>query len=160
MVPHAAHEDDEHKETLMIKSLIAAAALTATTAGAVDMKMDVDTAGNKVAVHVTIHNTTSKPIWVPIAIADDKELFGKWFKVLNNGKEVEYQGITVKRGPLTGADFMRINAGKTHRNTIDVTHAYAWGEGVHTVSFDGVYLTNIKKIDDTTPLKSSTTFRR
>lgn len=144
----------------MIKSLLAAAALVSGTAGAVDMKLDVDTAGNKVAVHVTIHNNTSKPIWVPVQVADDKELFGKWFNVINNGKEVEYQGITVKRGPLTGADFMRINAGKTHRNVIDVTHAYAWAEGVHSLSFDGVYLTNIKQISATTPLKASTSFRR
>jgi hypothetical protein len=144
----------------MLKSLVAIAALSAGTAGAVDMKLDVDTAGNKVAVHVTIHNTTSKPIWVPVQIADDKELFGKWLKVVHNGKEVEYQGITVKRGPLTGSDFMRINAGKTHRNVIDVTHAFAWGEGLHTVSFDGAYLTNIKQINATTPLKASTTFRK
>jgi hypothetical protein len=66
----------------------------------------------------------------------------------------------VKRGPLTGADFMRINAGKTHRNVIDVTHAYAWEEGVHTLSFDGVYLANIKQINATTPLKASTSFKR
>jgi hypothetical protein len=61
---------------LMIKSLIAAAALVAGTAGAADLKLDVDTAGNKVAVHVTIKNTGSQPIWVPVAIASDKELFG------------------------------------------------------------------------------------
>jgi hypothetical protein len=144
----------------MIKSLIAAAALVSTTASAVDMKLDVDTAGNKVAVHVTIKNTTSKPIWVPVQIANDKELFGKWLTVLKDGREVEDQGITVKRGPLTGADFMRINAGKTHRNVIDVTHAFAWGEGVHTVTFDGVYLTNIRQLNATTPLKASTSFKK
>ena len=143
-----------------MKSLIAAAALVAGTASAVEMKLDVDTAGNKVAVHVTIKNTTAKPIWVPVTIANDKELFGKWFKVIHNGREVEYQGIMVKRGPLTGMDFMRINAGKTHRNVIDVTHAYAWGEGVHTLSFDGVYVTNLRRLSDTQPLTASTSFKK
>jgi len=94
-------------------------------------------------VLVTVHygNHGAKPVQVPRALASEKELTGRLFDIREaaTGAEIEYQGMMVKRGPLTAADYLTLKAGATRRNTIDITRSYAFlpGRRRYLLSFEG-----------------------
>jgi hypothetical protein len=115
----------------------------------------VETAGNKVLLHVTVNNGTDKPIWVPAAIARAKDLTRREFEVRAEGKIVEYSGRMVKRGPITADDFVKIEPHAKVENTVDITNSYAWPSGAHayTLDYEGNYLTDIARLDRPTPVR-------
>lgn len=120
---------------MRIATLAAAALLLAAQAKAstMDMKLEVDGSKGHVQVHIALHNSGSTPLQAPRAIAADKELFGRVFDIVDadTGDAIEYQGSMVKRGPLGPADYVTVKPGGSRKNTIDITHSYAFKPGRH-----------------------------
>jgi hypothetical protein len=123
----------------------------------VSEKVQVESRDGKVLVRVTFDNQSDHTVYVPRAVASDKELFGNWFEVRDssNGDPIEYVGPTVKRAPLGKDDFLPIKPHSKHRNTIDITKAYAFMHGRHTyqLNFSGNYVADVKKVDQRTPVE-------
>jgi hypothetical protein len=123
----------------------------------VSEKVQVESRDGKVLVRLTIDNQSDRTVYVPRTVASDKELFGNWFEVRDssNGDPIDYVGPTVKRAPLGKDDFLAVKPHSRHRNTIDITKAYAFMQGRHTyqLSYAGNYLADVKKIEQTTPIE-------
>lgn len=148
------------KRLLPILPILFAAAVTTACAEEPSMKsvsesLKVETTGGKVLVHLTVVNGTDAPIWVPASVAREAELTRREFEVQAEGKPVDYAGRMVKRGPITADDYVRIEPHAKARNTVDITHAYAWPAGSHayTLAYDGSYLADIAQLDSPTPVK-------
>jgi hypothetical protein len=120
-------------------------------------KVQVESHDGKVLVRVTFDNQSDQTVYVPRAVASDKELFGNWFEVRDssNGDPIEYVGPMVKRAPLGKDDFLAIKPHSKHHNTIDITRAYAFMPGRHTyqLNFFGNYVADVKKVDQRTPVE-------
>ena len=117
-------------------------------------------AGNgKVVVDVTLDNGSARPVYVPKAVYQDKELFGRTFtlKELPGGQEVDYIGPMVKRGPYTKADYLAVKPGAKRSNKIDITHSYAFKPGTHTyqLSYEGSYLGDLARLDAGVPVPAA-----
>ena len=71
-------------------------------------------------------------------------MFGKLFELRDaaSGEALEYQGIMVKRGPLTAEDYLVLPPGARHSNQTGLGRAYAFkpGRHVYTISYTGHYL--------------------
>jgi hypothetical protein len=123
----------------------------------VSEKVQVESRDGKVLVRVTFENQSDQTIYVPRAVASDKELFGNWFEVRDssNGDPIEYIGPTVKRAPLGKDDFLPIKPHSKLRNTIDITKAYAFMQGRHTyqLNFSGNYVADVKQVDQRTSVE-------
>jgi len=108
-----------------------------------------ETAGHPV-LHIALANHAAQPVKVPHALATEEEMFGKLFEVRDaaTGQLLEYQGIMVKRGPLTDEDYLAMKPGAQRSNAIDLTPAYGFKAGRHTytISYAGHYLMNGKEI--------------
>jgi hypothetical protein len=117
----------------------------------------VESRDGKVLVRVTIDNQSERTVYVSRSVASEKELFGNLFEVRDssNGDPVSYIGPMVKRGPLGKEDFLAVKPHSRHQNIIDITDAYAFMPGRHAyqLNFAGHYVTDLKKIEQTTPLE-------
>ncbi|SFU99011.1 hypothetical protein [Pseudoduganella namucuonensis] len=114
------------------------------------LTMSVKSAAGHVLVGVSLHNQSAHAVHVPRALASENELFGKMFEITDaaTGEPVEYQGIMVKRGPMTAEDYLTLKPKAKHRNTIDITNSYAFKPGKRTyrLSYEGSYLLDLKKL--------------
>ncbi|MGW8392420.1 hypothetical protein [Pseudoduganella sp. HUAS MS19] len=108
-----------------------------------------DTAGQPV-LHIALANHAAQPVKVLHALASEEEMFGKLFEVRDaaTGQLLDYQGIMVKRGPLTEQDYLSMSPGAHRSNAIDLGPAYAFKPGRHayTISYTGHYLMGGKKV--------------
>ncbi len=90
-----------------------------------DLKFSVKDAGGHAMLHITLANHMPFTIKVPCALATEEEMFGKLFEIrdADSGQPLPYQGIMVKRGPLTAADYLDMAPGARHSNSIDLARA-------------------------------------
>jgi hypothetical protein len=120
-------------------------------------KIQVESRDGKVLVRLTIDNQSDRTVYVPRTVASDKELFGNWFDLRDssNGDPIDYVGPTVKRAPPGKDDFLPVKAHTKHRNTIDITRAYAFMQGRHTyqLNYAGQYVADVKRVDQLTPVE-------
>jgi hypothetical protein len=150
----------------ILAALLGAACLLGATGGAsardgvmnaVSEKVQVESRNGKVLVRLTIDNQSERTVYVPRTVASDKELFGSWFEVRDssNGDPIDYIGPTVKRAPLGKDDFLAVKPHSRHRNTIDITQAYAFMSGRHTyqLNYAGNYLADVGRVDQLTPVE-------
>lgn len=148
----------------MIKTTLAALGILAAAAAAqggelpantVQQQLEVKASRyNKLAVTVTIMNGTTAPVYVPKAVFEEKELFGRVFDVrTKDGAEVQYIGPMVKRGPYTQEDYVMVPPGGKRSNTIDITRSYAFKKGTqqYTVTYSGGYLGDLNQLDAVIP---------
>ena len=142
----------------MLKTILAAGMLAlAATAHAgggkmqgVQQQVQVASRDGKVIVTVSVHNGTARPVFVPKAVYQDDELFGRVFDVKDaKGNEVDYIGPMVKRGPYTTADYLAVKPGARRSNSIDITRSYDFKAGAHTytLAYSGSYLGDLAKLD-------------
>lgn len=114
------------------------------------LTMSVKSAEGRVLVGVSLHNQSAHAVHVPRAIATENELFGKMFEIKDvaTGEAIAYQGIMVKRGPLTADDYLTLKPRAKHRNTIDITNSYAFKPGKRTyqLAYEGSYLLDLTKL--------------
>ena len=123
----------------------------------VSEKVQVESRNGKVLLRLTIDNGSDRTVYVPRTVASDKELFGNWFEVRDssNGDPIDYIGPMVKRAPLGKDDYLAVKPHSRHRNTIDITKAYAFMPGRHTyqLSYAGNYVADVKQIAQLTPVE-------
>lgn len=151
----------------MLKSTLAALGMLALAATAhaggvkmqgVQQQVQVASRDGKVIVTVSVANGTARPIFVPKAVFADKELFGRVFDLRDgSGKEVDYIGPMVKRGPYTKADYLAVKPGAKRSNSIDITQSYDFkpGPNSYTLSYSGTYLGDLAKLDVATEVASA-----
>ncbi|MDB5935087.1 MAG: hypothetical protein JWQ01_2431 [Massilia sp.] len=117
----------------------------------------VESRDGKVLVRLTIDNQGDSTIYVPRSVASEQELFGNWFEVRDssNGDPLAYIGPVVKRAPLGKGDFVAVKPHSRHRNTIDITNAYAFVAGRHAyqLNYAGTYVSDLKSIAQVTPIE-------
>lgn len=105
------------------------------------LKLKAISTRGRVLVTAQYENRSAAPLQVPRALAAEKELTGRLFDIVeaDTGAAIEYQGMMVKRGPLTAADYLSLKPGARHSNTIDITRSYAFLPGLHRyrLSYEG-----------------------
>jgi len=115
-----------------------------------EVKFTVKEASGHPVLHIALANHSPHPVKVLHALATEEEMFGKLFEVRDaaTGQLLEYQGIMVKRGPLTEDDYLAMKPGARRSNTIDLAPAYAFKQGRHayTISYSGHYLMDGKEL--------------
>lgn len=114
-----------------------------------ELKLAVKSQEGRPVAHIALANRTTQPVKVLHALADEEEMFGKLFELHDaaTGQPLEYQGIMVKRGPLTDADYLPMAPGAKRHNAIDLGRAYAFKPGRHayTITYRGHYLQDGKE---------------
>ena len=122
----------------------------------VSEQIQVASRGGKVIVSVTFDNRGAHSVHVPKAVAEDGELFGKHFTVTEakTGKELDYIGPMVKRGPYGPDDYLLVKPKSRHTSQIDITRAYAFLPGTHTYQLrhEGNVVGDLKQITAVTPV--------
>jgi hypothetical protein len=115
-----------------------------------ELNLAVKDAGGRPVAVITLANHLPQPVKVLHALATEEEMFGKLFDLRDaeTGAPLEYQGIMVKRGPLTAQDYLTLKPGAQRSNAIDLSRAYAFRQGRHayTISYAGHYLMDGKHI--------------
>lgn len=147
------------KATMAALGMLALAG-TAQAGGAnmqgVQQQVQVAAQDGKVVVTVSVHNGGAKPVFVPKAVFEDGELFGRAFDIKDaaTGAEVAYIGPMVKRGPYTKADFVAVKPGAKRSNSIDITRSYDFKPGTHTytLAYAGNYLGKLARLDAASPV--------
>jgi len=151
----------------MVKSMVGVLGMLALAATAhaggvkmqgVQQQVQVASKDGKVIVTVSVDNGSARPVYVPKAVFEDKELFGRVFDLKDgSGKEVDYIGPMVKRGPYTKADYLAVKPGGKRSNSIDITRSYDFKPGAHTytLSYSGNYLGDLAKIEATTEVAAA-----
>ncbi len=118
---------------------------------AVRQQIQVEAKDGKVIVVLSVVNGGKQPVYVPKAVYQDRELLGRSFEITeqSGGVALDYAGKMVKRGPVTGADFVAVKPGATLGNRIDITHSYAFKPGTHSyrLAYAGTYLTDTARLD-------------
>ncbi len=112
--------------------------------------LEVETAGGKVKVRLTIENHGDTTIYVPREVAAGDEITGRRFDLRDaKGQRVDYTGMMVKRGALTAADYQAVAPHTVHMNTIDITPSYAFAKGKHEyeIGYPGPWLANTAQLD-------------
>ncbi|MES3023000.1 MAG: hypothetical protein V4857_15625 [Pseudomonadota bacterium] len=121
----------------------------------VNQTLQVESREGKVLVHFTVDNQSPDVVYVPVAIAEDDQLFGRLFEVTDSsGAPIEYSGPMVKRGPYTADDFLAVKPKTKHSNTIDITNSYAFRQGTHSyrLGYEGSYLADVRNLEQVTPV--------
>lgn len=115
-----------------------------------EVKFTVKETGGHPVLQIALANHAARPVRVLNALATEQEMFGKLFEVRDaaTGQLLEYQGIMVKRGPLTEADYLAMKPGAQRSNSIDLAPAYGFKQGRHayTISYAGHYLMDGKEV--------------
>jgi hypothetical protein len=127
-----------------LAALLLAGAAQAGEPAVLELKLDVVSASGAPVAQINVANRGKQPVKVLHALADEEEMYGKLFDVRDaaTGEPLVYQGIMVKRGPLTDEDYLTLAPGASRRNAIDLGRAYAFKPGRHayTISYSGHYL--------------------
>lgn len=114
-------------------------------------QVHVETAGGKVIVRLAVENHGTQPVYVPKAVYEDDELIGPVFDIRDTrtGKEIEYIGRKVKRGPITKDDYVQVKPGAKKANSIDITSSYDFLAGEHTykLTFPGSLIADLTHLD-------------
>lgn len=140
---HTGRVPAQGPQRLMRAAALALAFLACLPALAAQPMLTLKATSTKGRVLVSAHyaNRSAAPLQVPRALATEKELTGRLFDIreADSGASIEYQGIMVKRGPLTAADYLTLKPGAKRSNTIDITRSYAFLPGRHRylLSFEG-----------------------
>ncbi|MEC5161050.1 MULTISPECIES: hypothetical protein [unclassified Janthinobacterium] len=112
--------------------------------------LTVTSSQGRVLVNVLLDNRSGQTVYVPRAIASEKQLLGRLLEIRDTvtGEPADYQGRMVKRGALTADDYLTLKPKATRRNTIDITDSYAFKQGTHTyqLRYDGYYLKDLKEL--------------
>ncbi|WP_342116940.1 hypothetical protein [Pseudoduganella sp. OTU4001] len=131
-------------------ALLLAGAAQAGEPPVLELKLSVESLDGHPVARVLLANHTGKAVKALHALADEEEMYGKLFDLRDavTGEALEYQGIMVKRGPLTDEDYLTMAPGATQRNSIDLGRAYAFKPGRHsyTIAYRGHYLLNGKEM--------------
>lgn len=116
----------------------------------VELQLTVKAGAGQPVVQLSLANHGRRPVKVLQALATEQEMFGKLFDLRDaaSGQALEYQGIMVKRGPLTEEDYVVLPPGARRRNEIGLGRAYAFKPGRHayTISYTGHYLEDGKEM--------------
>ena len=151
------------KMTLMALGLLALSGTLHAEGGkmnSVRQQVQVESKDGKVIVQVSVENGSGKPVFVPKAAFQDKQLFRRTFEITDktSGAELDYTGPMVKRGPYTKADYVEIKPGATRSNKIDITASYAFKPGKHSyqLAYTGDYLADVARLDAGTPAPAAT----
>ncbi len=139
-------------KTGMTLALVALPALAMAGGGKMEWNEQIhaESRDGKVVVTVTVDNASPSAVYVPAALYQERELFGRVFAItLQGGGEIAYVGPMVKRGPLGAADFVKVAPGKKLSNTIDITRSYDFKPGTHTYTlrYAGKVLTSLRDFD-------------
>jgi len=105
----------------------------------------------KVLVTLSVDNAGPAPVHVPVALYQDKELFGPAFTITTDlGAMIDYVGPMVKRGPWTAADFLTVAPGEKRSNIIDITPSYAFFGGAHAylLQYAGKVFADLRDLND------------
>jgi hypothetical protein len=115
-----------------------------------EVKFSVNDAGGHAMLHVALDNRMPVAVNVPRALAAEEEMYGKLFDIRDTetGQPLQYQGIMVKRGPLTEDDYVIMPPGSLRNNTIDLSRDYVFKAGRHaySISYAGQYLMDGKEM--------------
>lgn len=115
-----------------------------------NVKFAVKDSGGHAVLHIALANHAAQQVKVLNALATEEEMFGKLFDLRDaeTGQALEYQGIMVKRGPLTDEDYLAMKPGAHRSNAIDLSRAYAFKQGrhVYTISYAGHFLMDGKEM--------------
>ncbi|HEY0061131.1 MAG TPA: hypothetical protein VGC21_03355 [Telluria sp.] len=141
-----------------MKNMIAALGLLAVAGAAqaggamqaVNEQIQVAAGDRKVLVTLTVTNGGKAPLFVPKALYQSEQLFGRVFEITEQGGgQIDYIGPMVKRGPHTKDDYLQVLAGAKHSHSIDITRSYAFKPGTHTyrLSYGGNVLRSLAKLD-------------
>lgn len=119
-----------------------------------DLKLSVTPVDGHPVAQITLVNRSGQTVHALRALAEEEEMYGKLFDLreAGSGQPLEYQGIMVKRGPLTEADYLPLAPGAVQHNRIDLARAYAFKPGRHsyTIAYRGHYLVSGKEMPLTT----------
>lgn len=113
-------------------------------------QLEVETAGGKVMVRLTVENHGDTTIYVPREVAAGDEITGRRFDLRDaKGKPVDYTGMMVKRGALTAEDWQAVAPHTMHMNSIDITPSYAFRKGkqAYEIRYDGPWLPDTAQLD-------------
>ena len=140
----------------MMAALLALPLLAHAGGGMNDIRqqVQVDAAGGKVVVRLTLDNGGARPVYAPKAVYQDDQIFRREFAIKDvaTGAEVDYIGPMVKRGPLTKDDFMAVKPGKKHSNSIDITRSYDFKpQRTYQLSYSGGYVGELAKLEAVSP---------
>ena len=141
-------------KTIFAVAMVAIAVTAQAGAGkmnGVRQQVQVESKAGKVFVTLSVENGSAQPVYVPKAVFEDDELFGRAFDIKHvaTGEAVKYIGPMVKRGPLTRDDYLPVKAGGKHTNVIDITPSYDFKPGKHDyqLTFAGNWLGNLAKLE-------------
>jgi len=141
-------------KTIFAVAMVAMALTAQAGAGkmnGVQQQVQVESTAGKVMVTLSVENGSAKAVFVPKAVFEDEELFGRAFDIkhLATGEAVKYIGPMVKRGPLTRDDYLPVKAGGKHTNVIDITRSYDFKSGKHDyqLTFAGNWLGNLARLE-------------
>lgn len=109
----------------------------------VELVLQVQSQANQLWADVRLVNRATRPVLVPRDLATEDELTGRLFDIRDaaTGVALDYQGMMVKRGPLTEEDFLQLAPGTSQHNRIELSRSYAFPSGRHTytISYAGHY---------------------
>ncbi|WP_154668330.1 hypothetical protein [Pseudoduganella violaceinigra] len=132
-----------------IAALLALGMLTGEPA-VLEVKFAIREAGGHPILQIALANHSGRMVKALRALATEEEMYGKLFELRDaeSGEALQYQGIMVKRGPLTDEDYLPMRAGTERSNAIDLGLAYAFKPGRHayTISYAGHYLLDGKEM--------------
>ncbi len=127
---------------------VAAAAMVACTGAfaashdRLDVQLSAPTAmvqgDTDVTLDVTVTNTAGHAVTVAKWQLPSQHLQGPLLRILkDDGTAVPYTGPLIKRAAATGADLVRLEAGESRHYTIELSGAYALGNGRYTIEYAG-----------------------
>ena len=72
------------------------------------------------------------------------------FTVSKDGEEIPYDGIMVKRGPLSGEEYIPIKANSPLDTKVDLNEGYTFAAGVYTaqLNMNAIYVENVENPED------------
>ena len=112
-------------------------------------KIVVEPQNGHVVVKVFFDNPTDGKVFVPNAIAVEKDLSNALFDIKElSGEMIPYTGMMAKRSPPGPDDYVAIAPHSKHENTIDITNSYGFKDGNHRyiLSYQGIYLKDLSKL--------------
>jgi peptidyl-Lys metalloendopeptidase len=100
---------------------------------------DSYTEKDPIVINFTLQNTQDEKLWVLKWYTPLEGLKGDIFRVICDGNEIRYEGIMVKRGQPSKADYTHIEPGRSVSTEVDLSMAYQIPESQScTVTFNGM----------------------
>ena len=136
---------------LALMSASAMAGAGGRTMNSVSEQVHVETARGRAIVWLVVENHGKQPVYVPKAVYEDDELIAPVFDIreARTGRQIEYVGRKVKRGPITRDDYVQVKPGAKKANSIDITSSYDFlaGEHPYKLTFPGSFVTDLAQLD-------------